>query len=91
MRNPIKSLIPVLLGALAVAGAAAAEPIPVDGSPEAPRVPRGEVTAAPGPSIVFETMQIDLGEVPEGDAATAAFVFENKGQEELRILRAKAG
>jgi hypothetical protein len=91
MRNASKPLIPALVAALAVAGAAAAEPIPVDESPGTPRVPRGEVTAAPGPSVAFERTEIDLGKVPEGDDATATFTFENKGQEELRILRAKAG
>ncbi len=41
------------------------------------------------PLFSVESEKIDLGVVPEGEEITAEFVVHNKGQAELRILKAK--
>ncbi|MDQ7005644.1 MAG: DUF1573 domain-containing protein [Acidobacteriota bacterium] len=41
------------------------------------------------PLFAVDSETIDLGVVPEGEEVTAEFVVQNKGQAELRILKAK--
>ena len=41
------------------------------------------------PLFAVDSEKIDLGVVPEGEEVTAEFVVQNKGEAELRILKAK--
>ena len=55
---------------------------------EPARETRAEAAAA-GPQAAVVQENLDLGTVKEGEDVKATFVIENRGQAELRILRAK--
>ena len=90
-RRPFAMLLPLLLAA---AAALAAEKAPAPGAPAAPAAPVAAPAAAPGapaPAASFETLNIDLGSIPEGDDAVGTFVVKNTGKAELKLLQVKPG
>jgi len=47
--------------------------------------------AAGGPHIVFDSLNVNLGDVVHGQDAAATFTFRNTGDAPLHILSAKPG
>jgi len=70
----------LLVGVLASAAPMCVHGGEQDGSGGVPQV---------GPLLTVEEPTIDLGEIKAGSDAVATFVFHNKGDVDVRILRAK--
>ncbi len=87
-RRPFAMLLPLLLAA---AAALAAEKAPAPGAPAAPVAAPAAAPGAPAPAASFETLNIDLGSIPEGDDAVGTFVVKNTGKAELKLLQVKPG
>jgi hypothetical protein len=51
----------------------------------------GAGSAAIGPRLEVDPMEIDLGAVDRGEDAEARFTLRNTGDQTLKILRAKPG
>jgi hypothetical protein len=78
----------VFAGLLVLAGGAA----PAQEPPAPPAVEQTDGTQpATGPRIEVEQHTVDLGQIVRGETAEARFAFHNRGDETLRILRAKPG
>jgi len=77
--------------ALCLSGAAAAAP-PQAAPPLPPAQPPAVLDPnAPGPRIVFDAINLNLGNVVHGEEAVAVFTYHNKGDVPLHILSAKPG
>jgi len=99
-RRALAVLLPLLM---AVAAAPAAEKAPVSGppptppaTPAPPAVPAppaapASAPAAPAPVLAFESPNLDLGPLPEGQDAVGTFVVRNTGNAELKLLQVKPG
>jgi hypothetical protein len=80
-------LLPLLMIAVA---ASAAEKAPAPGTP-VPSPGPAAVPAGPVPVLAFESQNLDLGAIPEGQDAIGTFVVRNPGQAELRLIEVKPG
>jgi hypothetical protein len=83
-----------LLAAAAVPAAApAAERAPAPGTPPAaaPAVAPAAAPAGPAPAVAFESLNLDLGAIPEGEDAVGTFVVRNHGKADLQLLSVKPG
>jgi hypothetical protein len=78
-RRRARLILPLLAVGLVQAGSAAVAQAPV------------EENAATGPRVEAETTLIDLGQLLRGETSEARFALHNRGDETLRILRAKPG
>jgi len=67
--------------------ALAQEPAPAPPVPSA----KAEAPAAGAPHIVFDSVNVNLGDVVHGQDAAATFTFRNTGDAPLHILSAKPG
>ena len=65
-------------------GSRAQAPAPAEAPAPAP-------PAGPAPHLVFDSVQINLGEVVHGQDAVATFAYRNTGDAPLHILSAKPG
>jgi len=45
--------------------------------------------AQSGPTFSVENPRIDIGEIKAGSEAVATFVFHNKGETDVKIIKAK--
>jgi hypothetical protein len=81
-------ILPLLVAAAAVP---AAEKAPAPGAPPAPPAAPASGPAAPAPVLSFETTNLDLGPLPEGEDAVGTFVVRNTGKAELKLLQVKPG
>ncbi len=83
---PSRSLIRLATLLLATLPGLAAE--------QAPPTPPPAAAPSPGeaaPAVEFETVNLDLGRIPEGQDATGTFVVRNAGRAELKLLQVKPG
>jgi len=87
-RQRARSILPFLAACLVQAGPAAVAQEPASSATAPSPV---EQQAASGPRLEAETTLIDLGELVRGEASVARFAIHNRGDETLRILRAKPG
>ncbi|MBP7148802.1 MAG: hypothetical protein KBD01_14805 [Acidobacteria bacterium] len=74
--------------ALAVSAGLAAQPAVPQAPPPAPVPATAE---GPRPQAVVEAVELDVGNVPEGQEVTGTFIIRNTGQGELRLLQVKPG
>jgi hypothetical protein len=85
----------LLLLLMAAAAVPAAEKAPASGAAPAPAPtpPTAPVTApsVPVPVLAFESTNLDLGALPEGEDAVGTFVVRNTGKAELKLLQVKPG
>jgi hypothetical protein len=86
-RRALSLLLPLLIAAVS---ALAAEKAPAPGTP-APPPGSAAVPAGPVPVLAFESQNLDLGAIPEGQDAIGTFVVRNSGQAELRLIDVKPG
>ena len=75
--------------ALLVAGSGPGAGFLAQEAAAAPGSAESAVAAPSGPQAVVVQESIDFGTVKEGEDVKATFVIENRGQAELKILRAK--
>ena len=59
--------------------------------PESGQAPAQSLPEKQGPRIEMGQLEVDLGELIKGETAEARFAIHNRGDEVLRILRAKPG
>ncbi len=96
-----RTLVPILMTLLAAAAAPAAVPAaeraPAPGTPPAvapaaaPAVAPPAAPAGPAPAVAFDSLNLDLGAIPEGEDAVGTFVVRNNGKAELKLLSVKPG
>ena len=86
-----RTLVLIVMTLLAAAAAPAAERAPAAGTPPAAAPAPPAVPAGPVPSVAFESLNLDLGAIPEGEDAVGTFVVRNNGKAELQLLSVKPG
>ena len=90
-----RTLVPILMTLLAAAAAPAAAPAaeraPAPGTPPAAGQVAPAAPAGPVPAVAFESLNLDLGAIPEGEDAVGTFVVRNNGKAELQLLSVKPG
>ena len=94
VRERIRSVAPLSARLLACGVALASCVAAAQSAPEPPEVGQSPARSSPekqGPRIEMGQLEVDLGELVKGETAEARFAIHNRGDETLRILRAKPG